>query len=825
VKRPSAILLAAILVATALPLTRASLAEAATCNTAGTPTTTVYLPNITKTLGGSTGWVTPFIVQNVGFYSTTLEVSFYRFSDGSLVACRRISGLEPARSFADVPNNDTDLPDNSQFSVVVRSYGSEVVSVVNEQAGTGSRLEALSYSGLTAGARRVALPYVAKAVDGWLTTIVIQNLGTSTASVTASFTSFDGSSTASLTRSIGPGRSQFIDPSVEGSLESGTEYSAVLTASQPLAAVVNAHNDAASVTHPRGFSYNGSAVGDPGYTYLPLVVRNADGIGRTSRLIVQNAGTSSDTPTLTFSRFSSGSMASVSPRSAISAGRAWSFDPRMKADGVTRCPSGGGSDCVAEGEHGLTVEWGSFAVLNIVESDETAMGYVAAPSAASRVYLPNVTRRLGGTSGWTTPIVVQTPDWGPTSASLRWYRFSDGRLVTQQVLTGLVPGAGRRVDPRTVSGLSDGVQYAVVLDAEGPVTAIVEQMSGGGGDGTMIYEGFASLVEPISVPSVMTASPSTSTVSLGATAQFSVSVKDQFGATASATDWPVTWSVSPPELGTITSSGLFVPSGYGSGKVVASAGASSTAVTVTVRSPAPPASAALVPVGYSRQTVATARGTFAVHVIKEPLSQVTVKTVTGNSADCEADCPAQPLVEYLNQTGAFAGMNGTYLCPPDYSGCGTKLNSYEYSVYSTPLGAWLNEYALVSPTNALVTISGDTLRFYRHTYSYDRSTVTGAISNFPILLLGGQVVDTETEQADYQKQRGTKGSIGTDGTHVYLALVSGASVTESAYALQAMGIMDAMNLDGGGTSAMFTDGQYKVGPGRQLPNAVVLTRP
>lgn len=34
-----------------------------------------------------------------------------------------------------------------------------------------------------------------------------------------------------------------------------------------------------------------------------------------------------------------------------------------------------------------------------------------------------------------------------------------------------------------------------------------------------------------------------------------------------------------------------------------------------------------------------------------------------------------------------------------------------------------------------------------------------------------------------------------------------------------------MNLDGGGTSAMFTDGQYKVGPGRQLPNAVVLTRP
>ncbi|TME63263.1 MAG: hypothetical protein E6I54_07505, partial [Chloroflexi bacterium] len=30
------------------------------------PTTTIYLPNITKMLGGQDGWNTPFIVQNVG---------------------------------------------------------------------------------------------------------------------------------------------------------------------------------------------------------------------------------------------------------------------------------------------------------------------------------------------------------------------------------------------------------------------------------------------------------------------------------------------------------------------------------------------------------------------------------------------------------------------------------------------------------------------------------------------------------------------------------------------------------------------------------------
>ena len=104
-------------------------------------------------LGGPSGWVTPFIVQNVGVKKATLEVSFFRFSDGGLVACRKITDLAPATSYADYPNNDTDLPADAQFSVVVKSFGSEVVSVVNEHQAQGTaRAEALSYNGLTAGA-------------------------------------------------------------------------------------------------------------------------------------------------------------------------------------------------------------------------------------------------------------------------------------------------------------------------------------------------------------------------------------------------------------------------------------------------------------------------------------------------------------------------------------------------------------------------------------------------------------------------------------------------------------------------------------------------
>ena len=93
-------------------------------------------------------------------------------------------------------------------------------------------------------------------------------------------------------------------------------------------------------------------------------------------------------------------------------------------------------------------------------------------------------------------------------------------------------------------------------------------------------------------------------------------------------------------------------------------------------------------------------------------------------------------------------QNGTYLCPPDYAACAGQVNSYGYAVYSSPLGYWLNEWALVSPTNSLVTVRGKTLRFYQHTYDYDRGPVDAAISNFPLLVQGGQVVDSSAIQTD-----------------------------------------------------------------------------
>ena len=46
---------------------------------------------------------------------------------------------------------------------------------------------------------------------------------------------------------------------------------------------------------------------------------------------------------------------------------------------------------------------------------------------------------------------------------------------------------------------------------------------------------------------------------------------------------------------------------------------------------------------------------------------------------------------------------------------------------------------------------------------------------------------------------------------------------QSAKVLQAMGMDGALNLDQGGSTALWSGG-YKAGPGRNIPNAVLLVR-
>ncbi|HUQ42248.1 MAG TPA: phosphodiester glycosidase family protein [Candidatus Limnocylindrales bacterium] len=239
----------------------------------------------------------------------------------------------------------------------------------------------------------------------------------------------------------------------------------------------------------------------------------------------------------------------------------------------------------------------------------------------------------------------------------------------------------------------------------------------------------------------------------------------------------------------------------------------------------PPVSGATSGTGYSVVNVATAAGTFSTRLIKERLAQVRVRTVTANTSDCFSSCPAKPLAQYATENGAYAAIHGSYFCPPDYAPCASKVNTYDYAVYNSNLGSWINTRHLANPMNALATFNGSTPAFYRRVSTYGRGPVTAGISNFPLLMSNGVVLDVSADIDSNQRLRGTRAAIGVDATFVYLAIVSGASVPETALVMQALGARDVMNLDGGGSAAMWISGSYVLGPGRLLPNAILLMKP
>jgi len=497
--------LAGLVAIWAIGAVRPTIALAAACVDSPSPTTTVYLPNVTKTLGGRAGWVTPFVVQNTGSSPTDIEVSFYRFDDGALVTCRRVAGLAPATSYADVPNDDPDLPDDTQFAVLVRSYGAPVAAVVNEQRGVGDATQASSYVGVSAGSTTAYLPNVTRRFYGYGVPFIVQNVGAGTASVAARFTSFDRTQGLTVPLSILPGRAKAIDPDFTAGLVDGTQYSVVVSSDQPVAVVANAHNEQGA---PVAYAYNALTSGSR-LLWAPFASGEQSGFAGSSPVVVQNLGPNDSQPTVTFFRRDGPCCAYVGAAQwfgpVLKAGESWVADPRFapEAQGST------GSGPLAPGEYGLQVASlppghplpgdptaGNIAAIVLPTSETTAMAYAAVPdtSLARASYLPNVTRQLGGPAGWTTLIALQgayafsgaaTPADG---AILSFFRVADGQLVTRyQVAFG--GGATALVDPRSVPDLPDGGYAVVVSGLHGSLVAVVFELATGG-DSAMAYEGF-----------------------------------------------------------------------------------------------------------------------------------------------------------------------------------------------------------------------------------------------------------------------------------------------------------------------------------------------
>ncbi len=559
-------------------------AGAETCR-GQTPTVTVYLPNVTKTLGGPGGWVTPIYVQNAGAVQTTVEMSFLRFRDGALIACHRTSGLAPGTSFVDNPNEDSDLPDDTQFSVVVRSFGAPIVAIVNELQHSGAAQQALAYSGFTRGDLTVYLPNVTRRFFGYDVPFIVQNVGATTATASARFISFDGRSTFIRGFTIAPGRSYVVDPDFEpayngaanSGLIDGTQYAVTLTSDQPIAVVVNAHNETGA---PVAFSHDGIGRGAT-TLYAPYAAKAVPPGNTFSPIVVQNVGTTATDAVLVFTS----AIAGVAPQSftlrAIPAGGAQAFDPRFAVGTTTPCgiPS---ATCLGAGEYSVTISAANpVAAVVLPNSATTAGAYLASAELAPRAIIPVAFRRIGG---WSTRMVVRTGV--PAQLTARAYEIPSGDLKATFVVP-VGPTGWTSFDLDAVAGLSVDAQYAVTIDGGGVALTAVALEQGSGGDAFMVFEGVGTrALDPVPSAASIRVTPPASAMTVGWTQQFAATVKDQFGVALPADAVTAAWTLTPATLGTLSPSGRFTAgASAGTGTVAVSVGAVVTQAPITVSVP------------------------------------------------------------------------------------------------------------------------------------------------------------------------------------------------------------------------------------------------
>lgn len=241
----------------------------------------------------------------------------------------------------------------------------------------------------------------------------------------------------------------------------------------------------------------------------------------------------------------------------------------------------------------------------------------------------------------------------------------------------------------------------------------------------------------------------------------------------------------------------------------------STPVNIT-QSNTPPSN------GFSVQSVTTDNGSFTVYIVAADLNSTRVVVDTASTGDCGNNCPTFPLSDYVSRSGAYAGINGTFFCPAEYPSCAGKTGSFDLLVMNKNK-VYFNSSNNVYSTNPAVIFSGNSARFVGQALEWGRDTgVDAVLSNFPLLISGGNIVYSGGGDGKFAP-KGTRNFVANKGNTAYIGTIFGASMADSAKVLKTLGMDNAMNLDEGGSTALWSGG-YKVGPGRNIPNALLFIR-
>jgi hypothetical protein len=122
-----------------------------------------------------------------------------------------------------------------------------------------------------------------------------------------------------------------------------------------------------------------------------------------------------------------------------------------------------------------------------------------------------------------------------------------------------------------------------------------------------------------------------------------------------------------------------------------------------------------------------------------------------------------------------------------------------------------------------VIFGGSWVRFVEKSLEWGRDTgIDSMIANQALLVKDSQI--KFTGDGDPKKEnKSNRAYVANKGNTVYIGVVHNATAAQSAIVLQTLGVENALNLDSGGSTALWFSG-YKVGPGRNLPNVILFVR-
>jgi len=226
--------------------------------------------------------------------------------------------------------------------------------------------------------------------------------------------------------------------------------------------------------------------------------------------------------------------------------------------------------------------------------------------------------------------------------------------------------------------------------------------------------------------------------------------------------------------------------------------------------------------GFKRQSVKIDLGSFLVDIVAADMGSTKIIVDTASQETCNNDCSVLSLGDYVSRNDAFAGINGSYFCPADYPSCADKKNSFDTLLMNKNKTYFNSDNNVYSTVPAVIFLSGS-MRFVGQSLQWGRDTgVDGVLANQPIVLSGGNVAFG----GDGDPKKGSRGSrsfVGNKGSTAYIGVVHNATVAEVGHVLKALGLDNALNLDSGGSTALWNGG-YKAGPGRNIPNAILFVR-